>query len=58
MMLQLMSSGCVEIRERALRILLLSFSNLDGKVRSILIIFQKSIKHFIDFACLFIFFIL
>lgn len=32
MMIQLMGSECVEIRERALRILLLSFSTLDGKV--------------------------
>jgi hypothetical protein len=31
-MIQLMGSECVEIRERALRILLLSFSTLDGKV--------------------------
>jgi hypothetical protein len=33
LMIQLMGSECVEIRERALRILLLSFSTLDGKVR-------------------------
>jgi hypothetical protein len=32
LMIQLMGSECVEIRERALRILLLSFSTLDGKV--------------------------
>lgn len=33
MMLQMMGSECVEIRERSLRILLLSFTTLDGKVR-------------------------
>jgi len=32
MMLQMMGSECVEIRERSLRILLLSFTTLDGKV--------------------------
>lgn len=35
MMIRLMASECVEVRERALRILLLSFSNLDGKVNLI-----------------------
>jgi hypothetical protein len=43
MTLQLMGSECAEIRERGLRILLLSFSTLDGKVGTALCLTSTSI---------------